>query len=93
MRKRRGKPSNGDGLPSSDSHNELSTERRTERTSTGFQRLFVDVAAWAILIVWGIGFFVDMTDLVKDWDLPAGIWGLMMLLCGSAFAAQALKKD
>jgi hypothetical protein len=69
------------------------TRKTTERTSSGLQKRFVDVLGWTVLAVWAIGFGVDMLDLKKGWDLPAGIWGLMTLVCGAAFVGGALKKE
>lgn len=64
-----------------------------DRTSSGMQQRFVDVLGWGIFSLWAIGFSIDMLDLKKGWDLPPGIWGLMTILSGGAFVAQALKKE
>lgn len=64
-----------------------------KRTKQGFQQIFVDVLGWGIFIVWVIGFGIDMLDLVPNWDLPAGIWGLMTIVSGGAFVAQAMSKE
>lgn len=98
-RGRRTKRSNGEESPLSPSSfaKETVTKRprlrSRKRTSTGLQRVFVDVLGWGIFSLWAIGFSVDMLDLKKGWDLPAGIWGLMTIVSGAAFVAQAMKKE
>lgn len=65
---------------------------RRKRTASGLQQIFVDVLGWGIFALWAVGFGVDMANLVPDWDLPAGIWGLMTIVSGGAFVANAIKK-
>jgi hypothetical protein len=93
--KRRTKKSSGAASQASVGVSDKKTDSKSvsKRTSTGLQQRFVDVLGWGIFILWAVGFSVDMLDLKKDWDLPAGIWGLMTLVCGAAFVAQAIKKD
>ena len=95
--RRRIRRSNGEASPVLDGSADTSPIRRrkgeVDRTSAGLQRRFVDVLGWTVLAIWSIGFGVDMLDLKKGWDLPAGIWGLMTLVCGAAFVGGALKKE
>jgi hypothetical protein len=49
------------------------------------------VFAWAVTCTWAVGFVVDMFDLKKGWDLPAGSWALMTVVGGGAFVVQAIK--
>lgn len=93
--KRRTRRSSGVESPVSPgvSAKETVTKRNIERNSSGLQQRFVDVLGWGVFGLWAVGFSVDMLDLKKGWDLPAGIWGLMTIVCGAAFVAQALKKE
>jgi hypothetical protein len=51
--------------------------------------------AWGIFIVWIISFVVDAGGslLHIDYDPNPTIHGLMMVVAGSAFVAQALNKN
>lgn len=80
-------------MAGSSSKSRRKKDGKGHRTSTGLQQSFVDVLGWGIFGLWAVGFGVDMLDLKKDWDLPPGIWGLMTIVSGAAFVAQAIKKD
>lgn len=95
--RRRTRRSSGVVSPVSDGSASVTPPKRRKgelgRNSSGLQQRFVDVLGWGIFALWAIGFSVDMLDLKKGWDLPAGIWGLMTIVSGAAFVAQALKKE
>lgn len=91
--KRRVKKSNGAASPSSEKSSvDTIVLNKGRRTSSGLQQRFVDVLGWGIFGCWAIGFGVDMINIFPEWDLPAGIWGLMTIVSGAAFVAQAIKK-
>lgn len=69
------------------------SDKPSKRTRQGFQQVFVDALGWGIFGLWAVGFAIDMLDLIEDWDLPAGIWGLMTIVSGGAFVAQAMSKE
>lgn len=93
--KRRTKKSSGVVSTLSESSNEPSSERRTDLgifNTVGLSFRFIRVFSWVILALFAVGFTVDMSGIRKDWDMPAGIWGLMTLVAGGAFVAQAIKE-
>lgn len=96
--RRRARRSNGVGSPVSPGAFAKETvtkktKKERRRTNSGLSQRFVDVLGWTVLVIWAVGFSVDMLDLKKGWDLPAGIWGLMTIVSGAAFVANALKKE
>jgi hypothetical protein len=50
---------------------------------------------WGIFIAWFVSFTLDAaSSLLKiDWDPDPSIHALMLLVAGSAFVAQAIKKN
>lgn len=92
-RRRRIKKLNGEASPSLTGASEKVISSKDRRTNSGLQQYFVDVLGWGIFTAWAIGFSVDMINLFPNWDLPPGIWGLMTIVSGAAFVAQAMKKD
>ena len=94
MPRRRTKRSSGKASQQSVGVSKSSTtSKKDRRTSAGFQQRFVDVLGWGIFVSFIVGLAVDMSGLVPDWDLPAGIWGLMTIVTSAAFVAQAMKKE
>ncbi len=96
--KRRVKKSNGAESILSESVKESAKKSTTttglpkDFNSVGLSYRFIRVFSWVVLVMFAIGFTVDMSGLRKDWDMPAGIWGLMTLVAGGAFVAQAIKE-
>lgn len=62
----------------------------SERGASGLRRSFVDILAWLITVAWAASFIVDM--LPYDYDPPASIHALMMIVASAAFGSNLLKR-
>lgn len=91
--KRQAKRSSGKGSTSSVSPKESSPTKDTEDfNEAGLSFRFIRVFSWTILALFAFGFILDMSGLRKDWDLPAGIWGLVTIVASGSFVLQGLSE-
>lgn len=63
----------------------------TTNSSGTLSTTFISTLAWGISGVWLSSFIVDI--FVKEYDPPATVHGLMMLVAGAAFGKKIWSKD